>query len=399
MLGALSKSTLFTLFASICGYALTIYLARFGGAESYGAYAYTLGWSLTISTVVDFGSIQSYSHFAMTLGSRKLALEVVMCIRAIVFGIVIGTATVISVFWGNYQFLLSSVLALPVFSLAVIFEFQKQNVWYAKITFFEKMALLSTNVLLLELYGQFEFVYWSYAAIALLSLAYQFQQNSFHLRQLLIFRSDLVRKYLYDYWAVAFMAVAQLAFGVLSRLVIEHKKGLAAFAYVSLAFQLIAISSVFQVQVDRVFRVPFFEAFEQKSLSKIIAVTFKYILFTTLPLSMLAFFIFYWSELIVSVVFGSGFELVSDSLQALSPLLLSVNLMKFAGIFWTALHSNERGLKLNLVFSSLMMATLMTLGSDQPISSFLWVIVVFQYTNVALSFIQILYLTRRYVHG
>lgn len=389
MFFVLSKSTAITITGTGLGYVLTIVLARAGAGETYGTYAYFLSWAAILVTVISYVSDQVFAKFFSVSASLQHALNVVFSIKSVLLGLVLLGILVVHYAISPEVSLRVLLLIVPAFNLGIVFEVLNRNVMYASIVLLEKLALLLVNFILLDIYDFEKVVYLSFFFVSLSSLVVQYIYfRKYVLRLSLASICDIIA-YLRQYSSVFFIVLTQLAYGHFSRILIEHKKGVETFAYLSLAFQIISVAAIFQSQVDRVFRRRLITSFSRPDFVEIRSVLLSYFTLTTFPLVCFAIALYCNAERIALALFGVEYEGVGYVLKLLSPLILSINLMRLGDIIWISINKTIPNFLITSLFTLSLLLSLSLLPAELGLSSFLEFIVAFQFCQIATSFLCI----------
>jgi O-antigen/teichoic acid export membrane protein len=338
-----------------------------------------------MTVLIDCASDAAFTHLSTKKGQTQAAFDTVMTARAIVFvglAALLGAGDAMRLFdvpWQTFVFL------LPAFNLGILFEFHRSNIRFAAIICVEKIALLLVNLALLSFLEFGVAVYVSYAAVSLVSLIVQAYAHRGHIRALRPATAPAMSTYALTYWPLFLIAIAQLGYGNLSRLVIEGKHGIVVFAAVSLAFQVIALASILQGQVDRSFRLPIIEAVRIGDVARLRHLTGQYLTFATLPMVLATAIVFALAPQLIKLLFGPEYELAGRVLREISPLFISVSLMRLTDLILLALDLIKQSLAINLGVSLLMLLLMLSVPASKPLSLLTAIVVVAQYGQALLS--------------
>ncbi len=382
---SVGKSTVISAFGTSASYALTIMLARDSGAAPFGEYMLCLAWAAIMTVLIDCASDAAFSHLSINGGNVQAAFNTVMTIRAAALLVLIGlfgfakAIGLIDAPWLVFIFVFSA------FNLGLLFEFYRSNIGFAAIIFVEKIALLIVNFALLS-FVKFEVaVYLSYATVTLVSLAWQAYLHSNHIRAFRPATAHSIKAYVNFYWPLLLIALAQISYGHLSRLVIEGKQGIVVFASVSLAFQVIALASIVQTQVDRNFRPMIIETVRVGDTSRLRELISHYLLIATLPMAIGAIIIFIIAPWLIDFLFGPEYQLAGQVLREISPMFVSISLMRLTDLIMLALDLVRQSLAINLGASLLMLFLMQSVPATQSLTLFMVIVVGAQFAQVTLS--------------
>ena len=382
---SLGGSTAISALGTISSYALTILLARDGGSINFGTYALCLAWAAIMTTLIDCASDAAFTHLTTRKGNPQAAFDTIFTVRLSVFvilGCVLGIARLAELIDMPWQTFL---LLLPAFNFGVLFEYQRSNLSFAAIICAEKFLLLFCNAILLSFFTFGDVVYVCYAAVSFASLLVQ---AAVYRRFLLRLKPAPAREILFyvaSYWPLLTIALAQLGYGHLSRIIIQGKQGLEVFAAVSLAFQFITLASIFQSQVDRAFRPLLIAAMRQNNKESGYDLVGRYLIFATLPMAMGAALIFALAPQLIHMIYGPEYALAGQVLREISPLFVSISLVRLADLTLLSLDLIRHNLFVNVAVSFMMLLIMFSLSASSPLSLFIRVIVVAQFVQAAVG--------------
>jgi O-antigen/teichoic acid export membrane protein len=382
---SVGNSTLISAFGTVVSYALTILLARDSGVTQFGEYLLCLAWAAIMTVLIDCASDAAFSHLSINNENVQSSFNTAVTIRLAallcsvgLFGFAKAT-DLIDITW------LVFIFVMPAFNLGLLFEYYRSNIVFASIICAEKIALLLTTFSLLS-FVRFEVaVYLSYAAVTLVSLAWQAYLHGNHIRAFRPARTHAIKAYGDSYWPLLFIALAQMGYGHFSRLIIESKQGIVVFASVSLAFQVIALASVVQNQVDRSFRPMIIETVRAADTFKLRQLIVQYLLISTLPMAIGMIILIVTAPRLINFIFGSEYRLAGQVLTEISPLFISVSLMRLTDLIMLALGLARQSLAVNLGASLMMLLLMQSMPATQSLTIFMAIIVGAQFSQAMLS--------------
>ena len=206
-----------------------------------------------IGIFIDYSTSSVFSHLAAKANGLRKAINTVLYLRLFLF----ITIFIFSVFISFLDFdfpLLSLFFTLGVFNLGFLYEYKRQNVKFALITLVEK-ALFAILVYLISMVSiDVLYLCLCYLAASISSLVLQYLEYREDVFNIGIPRTRPILQFMGNYVQFYIITITQLSYGITSRLIFESRMGLEAFVYFSLAMQVIALASILQSQVDRVFR-------------------------------------------------------------------------------------------------------------------------------------------------
>jgi len=384
LIKTLGSSTVISGLGSISSFYLTLLLAKEGGPVEFGLYAKAITWALILTVLIDFSAEKVFVHFAITLNRGvQYALNCVMTLKAYVFLVVVLTYLSFYFFSGLDLYPWQAVFfILPAFNLGPIFEYHNKNITFAALICFEKVLLLTINFAWISIFSFGVEAYYIYFFVSSISLA---MQVSRYKNLIFSMRLALVRDvfgFLHQYWSLVVLGISQLGYGVVSRLIIGSKFDITVFANITLAFQIVALTSIIQSQVDRVFRPLFVKSisdFRQDIYKNLI---YKYLTIYTLPMVFVSTFLYFFSSNLASFLYGDQYTLAGSSLSYLSPLIVTVGLIRLCDNVAVPFNFVRVNLVVNLTTITVLLSALSLLASGYPVSTYLGLIVFVQLIHI-----------------
>lgn len=382
---SVTQSSLISGFGSLASLVLTMMFARLANTGPLGEYFLWMTWATIITVFVSFASDVVFSRLATTQADVQSSVDTVFTIRIIAlcfFGGIFLLAKVVGLIEVSW---LVFIFVIPVFNLGMLFEFYRCNIDFAVIILAEKTALLAANFLLIPEIGFELSVYISYASVALASMAWQALRYSGHVRAFRFVKAFQVKKYVSLYWPLLLISFSQIGYGHISRLIIEGKQGVVVLASVSIAFQFLAIVSIVQTQVDRHFRPIIMEVVGGHGSTGIRYIFMQYFLVATLPMAVLAIILFIGGPSIVELLYGEKFAPAGQVLREVSPMSVSISLLRLSEMVLLALGRVKESLVISLGCAVIMLVALQSIPHTVPLALFLSTLVGAQYVQAALA--------------
>ncbi len=383
MIKSLFSSSAVNFIGAAITYALVVYLAQMGANGAYANFLYSLTWALILSSIVDFASESVFVKFARHSNSLKIAFSAVLSLRIIGLTAVALIFLFINILFETIDFKVF-VLMVPILYLGPVFEYFNKNLMYVVILLVEKILLFTILYISIRNYGFTDLVYLCYFLANVVSLFWQ----------ILFLRNDLgfikkglikaLKEYTKLYYTMFLVLQLNLVYGYYTRLIIEFRNGMEAFASAAIALQIVNLASLFQSQVDRSFRTPIFKAIENKNKLEFIAVTRRYIIYTTIPTIFGCLILYYGSFFIGAVLFPTGYGDLVSSLEILAITPLSVNMMRLGEAFFTGAHKIKINVLITLIAVSLLVFVTLMLF-DKPTESYLIVLVTISFLHGLIS--------------
>jgi O-antigen/teichoic acid export membrane protein len=330
-------------------YLLTITLANYLGPADFGLYAHVLIVSSVVSIFVNFGTEQTAAVSFSRRNDIRIVFEEVFYTRAMVLIPTLGMVAFI--YYQEVQILFFVFcLTLTNFNLGFLYEVMRNNERYSYIHLLERVfyvllafVLIYTNRL--NLYALFTISFF-FAAV---SIFWQFNDNKKYISCL---RPDLVNgsvKVLYDNVPLVVIALSTYAYGGFSRLVLERQLGSESLGIYSAGWQLIAIGTIFQTQISRIWRLDITESVQSNNWLKLRGSLLSYVLISSIPMLLLCLFFYGNSRLVVSILYTESYAQLATILPILGLYFLVINLSGIVDMLWVALRRNNTFLLINLI--------------------------------------------------
>ncbi len=394
MLSVLSRSTFLLGIATVFNYMALLVFARTGGPETFSRYLLALTVATALSVIVNYSSQRVFTRDVLETGSEQRSFNTIMSVR-----LILGFAGIVGLmlwgFWSAAGTPLAAVfLIFYIFQMNFMFEYHATNSQLATITLFEKLFFCFTASGWALAFGFTWHIYGLFLIGSVIALFLQFRHYPDIVRSFQFSPVDDIRRYAKLYVDLVLIDLLQLTYGNFSRLIIQHKKGLLDFGVVSIGFQIIKIASIFQTQVEYIFRPQTIKLCAGGDLIGLRRHAFKYFWMTTLPTAFGSVFLILLAEPIIHLGFGEEYAAAIPTLQIIAILPILVNLMRFLEMIFIGLSQYRINLVLNLVTSFGLLIGLFVLPSGSGISLFLWLIVAAQTVYIILlSVVAVRHLT------
>lgn len=385
MITSLLKSSTYSGFASVLSYGLTILLARNESQLAFAEFTYSIAWALIITQLVDLAATQCLTHFKI---STKEKLEVILAsvysakLATLLFGVVV--MMLMKAVFGLDAPLSSLFFIIPAFYLGPVFEMRLHNVLFAKVLFFEKALLLLFCYLYLKNNDLDIVIYIAFFVVSTVSLIYQFFVLGLQLPKLSIVNREVLGKYFKCYWAIYLTLASQIAYGHVSRIIIEAKLGMIAFVSVSLALQIVNALAIVQRQVDRHLRPRVAELIQDSNRTALNALSVRYVVTYLLPLLVGCVVLYAFANDVMVFLFGEKWMAAADYLKYLLPLILTVAILRYLDIFVVALGVGKANLGINVLAAFVLVGLLLAVPEGRGVRYYLITIVGVQIMHIAL---------------
>lgn len=383
----LFKSILFSFLSTSVSYFTVIYISRIYNPNSVSHYLQAITWGSLLVLIFDFGIEQSLVHYAKSNNYSIFKLWKKIFKIKLIFILLVFTSFFIFEYFTNYDLpLYIFLLVFPVFNFAPIFEYYKLNKNYSRVLFLERLFYLLTVLFFSYLQFDIIFLIYSYAFASLISLVLQYVSIDKNVSSQIGTKENCTLSGLLNYFPVYLVLISQLFYGNVSRLIIDAKFGDLSFAYVTLAFQIINSISFIQTQVDRFIRPEVIDAFERFDQKKIFDILKKYIGLYILPLVILSLLLAFFSNQVISVIYGNKWYYVGTVLRYSTPLFITISCMRFIDIMVIPLNATKINLAINL-FSGFFSFLLLYLNDSKDLLDYIIIIALCQAFHVFLMMV------------
>jgi len=396
MIKSLFTSSFYSGLGSVFAFTLTIVLAHNESREAFADLLYSIAWGLIFAQMIDFGAEQCLTHF--NTGSKikfEIALPSVYLVKVCVLLVLLSVVLILNIAGAGDVPISAFLFVVPGFYFGPIFEMRSLVSVYAKILLIERVALLVVSYLYLSVLPLGVAFYCVYFLISLASICAQVRILRLGVGAFKKYNLSVALSYAASYWTIVVILLSQVSYGHISRLIIESKLGVLVFASVSLAFQIVNAISIIQTQVDRHLRPKIMLSLKLCEFRKFNALTVKYLSLYLFPLFLVGAFVYLFAGGMVFTIFGSKWVEVSESLRCLSPMVVTVAVLRFLDIVVVGLDSGRFSMLLNVSVALVMSISLFVMPVGRVVDDYLFVVVGFQILHITALGIYLFILLKR----
>lgn len=373
--------------SSVLAYAVSILLARELGPESFGFYSYALVISSIATVLVNYSTDSTAVIFLSKYNQDKVQVfNLLYSLRLFLYFIYLVFLLFVT-FYDPQLSLSLFFLSLPMLNLSFLFEINKENVRYSYFFMFERV-LYCALILLLFFFEHLNLslVFITLFLSSIFSLYLQFQYyivnvTKFNFENVLSLKSVL-KANLY----LVLVALSTLSYGGFSRMIVEHKLGLFLLGIYSASWQLIKIGTLFQSQLDRVWRLDLATALLNKDIALFKQALIKYFAFGTVPISFGACFIYYFSDFITFYLYSNDYKGMEDIFGYISFYLVVINLDGLVRILWNAVGDRRFYFFINFIVSFTMLLAMAFYIESEEIVTYVRAVVFSHFLSVLALF-------------
>ncbi len=398
-LHSIAKSSLFSVLASICSFLTVVIFSRKLESEDFANYLLFALWGSLAVLIIDCATEQSIIHYSKQKSKKIefLWLQLIKLKFGVLFLFVILLLFIKYIFdiYIPIEFIF---FIIPGFYLISIFEINKKNNIFSFLIFIEKLAFLLIGWAICEMNGGLIQVIISYFSLTIISLILQIWVSSYFSEWHNSKKSGVVIPYIISYYPVYLILILQTFYGVVSRLIIENRLGVAAFATATLSLQIINSISIFQTQVDRHIRPELILSILTRDALILSRILKNYLIFYVFPLIILSILLIFFSEDIIRTLYGEKWHDAALALKVLSLLLITIPLMRLSDMISIPLSIKKVNLLINSLAALLLCIALSALPADYGLVYYLIAIVMIQVLQIICSGSIIIVILKRFFH-
>jgi O-antigen/teichoic acid export membrane protein len=185
------------------------------------------------------------------------------------------------------------------------------------------------------------------------------------------------------------ISFSAFVYGGISRLFIGEKLGMSALGVFSSGMQITVLVTIFQAQVERIWRVPLYVSFSECDKVKIKANVWSFIKLSTIPSLLGTLFVSSFSNQIVEFLFSKDYKILGDVLPLISLFFVTINLTSLLTICWFALKKNKEFLISSGVVSLFLVGILFFLPTTATLGDYVLSILLCQVVLILYSIVRI----------
>ena len=379
IISELSSLTGLNLLASGLSYILTIAIANYLGPNDFGIYSYIFLWGGFASLLIVFATESTIPVQSAKTNDEQSVFNATQTIKLFFFLVWVASMflwcrfTELGLIISKNPEVLIGLIALTLANFRVweFYEISKKNVRYAKIYFVERIVYLFLVGFFLYTSSLDILTIFSCLLIATVcSLLFQIKDNFNLIKNFGIENFQSVYMLFKENLPLVLIQLSTFVYGGFSRVILESKLGMEQLGIYSAGWQIILVITIFQGQVVRVWRSDLSSALINKKRGDIKHLISSYLLFSTLPVFMLAIFISFFSYEIVSIMFSDEYILLATILPIFSLYFVFINLDSLAKILWISIGNRMKYLTISLFFSIMLLVILQSIPNNANLELF-----------------------------
>jgi O-antigen/teichoic acid export membrane protein len=370
-------------------YFLTIYLANHLGAEGFGKYSYILVVSAISTIFINYSTDQT----ASTMAAKKIGVQhifnLIMTVRIIFF---VLSLVFVSIWFYSKPNIIYGVFCLNISSLNMgyLYEIKEKNTKYSFVYLLERISYIIIVLLALQLKGQhIGTIFFIYMIVTSASLFFQCVHFSSILKNYSIAKVEEIKQLLSKNFYLVIIALSSYVYGGISRIVIENKLGMEMLGIFSSGMQITSLITIFQAQVDRVWRLPIYNSLADKNMKEIKNQILNYVKTSTLPSVFFFVVVALFGAYLVRIFFNSSYAKLAEVLPYISFFFVLINLNSLSAILWIGLHALKEYLLISVVFSIVLLLVLYLIPVNCDLKVFILSILSVQALSIIYSFFRL----------
>lgn len=351
---------LINVIASASSYLLTIYLMKVFSLDVFGYYNHILLLASFYSILIVYATDQTTTrNFFHSQRDKRILLEV-LYFRLLVFSV--GIAVVYFIY--DFMFVIGFIaFCLPSLSLSYGYEVKARHFKYALVFLIERFVYASSVLIIFHIFSpSVYYLFLILVVVSISSILYQIYDLNISLKIKFFSIISSVR-ILKDNSNVMFATLALFVYGGFSRLILEHHSGYATLALYSAAWQFVMLATLFQTQVERIFRPKLSTIdFSKKSFSSISKLYFTNAFLPMFFISVMTFFL--GAELFVSFV-GEKYSNSKVLIQIFSFYFIVVSADSFVRMLYLRLNLDTTYRNIQIFFALTLLIVILFFGDIQ----------------------------------
>ncbi|MBY0533693.1 MAG: oligosaccharide flippase family protein [Rickettsiaceae bacterium] len=380
-----------SLVGSAASYFLTIYLANHFGSEVFGKYSYILVLSSLSTIFINWASDQTATSYLAEGFSQKEVFDLVLCTRMLIFFIV----SFVLLFWvkgESFVYIATLLLNISAFNLSFLYEIRRKNSIYSLIYMLERLTYVGLVFFICFVgLGKLNTVIYAYTFIVVVSLLVQFFLLGYP--YISGFSIPSVSSFLFfikNNFSIVIISFSAFVYGGISRIFIEQKLGLKALGIFSSAMQITVLISIFQAQVERIWRISIFDAFAKQDYKGIVKSVRSFFVYSTIPCILLSLALSLTSSQLVDLFFTKEYVSLKQLLPIVSIFFITINLSSLITICWIAIKRRTEYLISSIISSLVLLGMFAILPATASLNLYFITILVSQLGLIVYSVIRII---------
>lgn len=387
LLKEISSSTILSACTSILAFGLNLYIARLFEIDQYGRYELLISIATVLSLLILYGSDTLLSKlFSNGLTEQQLYNRTIT--QKLISFFLILTAII---FIKSEIALAFISINISCFNLGWLFEIRRKNSRFALIQFIEKVIHV---LIILLLYNFFDLsinlLLISLLCANLLSVGYQHLANKELIKG---FNLDwYCKKDLINATLIVIISLFEYFNSGIAKLIISEKLSLEEVAIYSQGIKLLVIITIFQSQIQKIFRPILFEL-KSRSFKELIK---PYIFYSTLPAIFFGYCVYLIFPYYLNLLPQSYTQAIGFSFP-LAIFFVIVNIHALFKILYIKFDEIGKELSITLIMGVIKVITILIIPFNKSLTLFYMILVIDTFM-IGIKLLFILLIHEKYYH-
>lgn len=369
-------------------YMLTLTLAKYLGPTEFGLYSHIMIVGSITSVLVNFSTDNTAAVLFAQGHNPGVVLNSVYSVRMAILLLVL---LFLGVGYYSQPIAALGILAITIAPLnfGFLYEVLRRNVSYSYIYLSERLVYVALVFYLIYLgVANVATVFSALLLITLASCAFQLYSNWNLAGNFCLIELRRLGQILKNNSFLVLIALSTFVYGGVSRLVLEQKFGVQELGIYSAGWQITMAVTIFQAQVYRIWRVKLSTALMARDLKALSYQIKHYLIFSTVPVSLFALAVAWFTPELVGHVFGDRYSLLLRLLPIFCVAFPIITLDGLASIMWVGLGNRAEYLLISIICSVLLIVVLSCLPGRVGLASFAMLVILAHATSVLILLVR-----------
>lgn len=325
-------------------YVFTLFLINAFSVHEFGTYSYVLILGSFLSLVVSYATENTSVARFYAYGNIDKIISEVISVRIIMFlcSLIFIVFYMLNDFYGGVGLLAITLVAM---NFGFVYEIKQKNKTYAYIYLIERLLYVAVSFIGV-MFFEFKIFGVFFVLLIVTFLSLYFQLTSLGLRNIKFSLSGAFEGIKTN--SFLFLSnIAIYSYGGFSRLILENKMSLTELAIYSVGWQIIMLITMYQTQIDRVWRMRLTRSLNEGYLSLEVK---TFMVYSSLPIAAVGVVLSCFSFEIVTFLFSEKYIRLIEILPVLSIYFLVINLDSLMKMLLVNLEKTKYYFKIHTVF-------------------------------------------------
>lgn len=381
----LTKNSLFGAGAS---YLLTLSIASYLGPTDFGLYSYAMILGSVAGLIVSFATENTAPVLLAQVEDEYAVFNSVLSVRLVFLALIS-----LSFPWLLYSqpIVGLGVIAITTSSLNLgfLYEITQRNLQFSYIYLVERLSYVSMVFVLIFLdAASVGYIFILMFLFRIGSYFWQIKLNLPFFQKFRLVTFDQLKLIISENFYLVCISLTTFAYGGFSRLILERNYGLAELGVYSAGWQITLAVTIFQAQVDRIWRVRLSSSLHDRNPNSVFSHITDYLVFSTLPVVALALAVYLLSPQIVNLLFGEEYQPLVGLMPVFCLYFPVINLDGLARMLWVGGGSRLEYLIITASVSAFLICALLLFSSQFTLGGFALLVIVAHASSVVLLLVR-----------